>query len=648
MLFSLWKVISIRSILVMLFVALSLASCGPTDNLSLEIKEIITDLTTIKVVYDFTPSLGRNPSLLVTEGRVPQSTSDGILLDGPDPTFVLPEAGKYDLYFTLVEKNRFVSPPVAKEVNAFSDKPERPDFDFSIQSGILTVQLSSIDDSITCYFVEYAGSEYSSKDGQFSFEVTRGKEVTLRAWSVRQDGSPSDPIEEILDLSIDNPPEVSLKVPKPYVGNVIQVELADDWDQPEDLEVIASSGDYRFYFNESVLYPEVQLPEGSHFIIVSVIDSSGNMTNKTTPVYVTKTPSPRIPELLIEEGTFRRAIWQFEDASIKLQRFWNGAWIDHIVPQEGVSSVVISREGMSERGDFYRIHASSPEHLYIPSIPVFAKESQFRRFTAENVVSFMGSDALLSTGNTFRLVGNLTVWQGTVVRIEPGVEFVFPRGNNLIVSGVLDIDGRQNRVSISSPSVMGTISVTQGGSIIARGVDFSRTRLVVRGANIVVLEDCVLSDGLRIDGARSVQIYSSKILSSFFIGNADEVFIDGSIVNAETITLTHSAFVSISRSDMSADEIVIEQSNVRFIDSSIEAQLSVTERFSAVVMAKCSLSVGAFTILSGSSVQIENPKIMVDESQVSLANFSRLSFSEYALKSLRIVADRTSIATAFK
>ena len=648
MLFSLWKVISIKCIVIISMIALSLVACGPADNLSLEIKEIITDLTTIRVVYDFTPSRGRNPSLLVTVGRVPQSTSDGTLLDGSDPTFDLTEAGKYDLYFTLVEKNRFVSPPVKKEVRAFSDKPERPDLEFSIQSGTLNVQLTSKDDSITSYVIDIAGSEYFSQDGQFSYEVTQGEEITITAWSVRQDGSPSDPVEEILDLSIDSPPDVSLKVPKPYVGDVIQVELSDDWDQPEDLEVIASSGDYRFYFNEGVLYPEVELPEGSHFVVVSVIDSSGNMTNKTTPVYVTKTPSPEVPELLIEEGTFRRAIWQFEDASVKLQRFWNGAWINHIVPQQGVSSVVIPREGMSERGDFYRLHASSPESLFIPSIPVFAKESQFRRFTAENVVSFMGSDALLSTGNTFRLVGNLTVWQGTVVRIEPGVELVFPRGNNLIVSGVLDIDGRQNRVSINSPSVMGTISVTQGGSIIARGVDFSRTRLVVRGANIVVLENCVLSDGLRIDGARSVQIYSSKISGSFFINNADEVFVDGSIVNAETVTLSHSAFISISRSDISSDEIVIEQSKLRFLDSSIEARLVATERFSAVLMAKCSLSVGAFRIFSGSSVQIENPRIMVDESQVSLANFSKFVFSEDALDSFRIVADRTSIAAAFK
>ncbi len=622
-------------------------ACGSRGNLTLDISEIRTDLTDVLVKYDIPDAGSRRPAVLVTIGRAPQSPNDGILLEGPEVIFSLPEPGRYDVYLTLVENKRFVSTPAMKAIRVFADRPEMPDLELELVAGTLYVSLSVSDDDIRIYRLIINEKEFSSKSGNFKVEVSRGSDLRLEAFCIREDGSPSDSVRKTLDLSADNPPSVSFDVPSPYTGGVIDVYLEDDWDAVEELHLEVATFNYRFYFNEGMLYPDVELPEGRHTVLATATDSGGNHTSKAVELLVTKTPSDKIPELLIEEGTFRRAVWNYEAGSLHIQRFTNGFWTDYITPPESTGSAVIPREGMSEKGDFFRLAASSNESLHLPSIPVFAKESQFRRFTAENIVSFMGTDALLSTGNHFRLVGNLTVWQGTVVRIEPGVELVFPRGNNLIVSGVLDMDGRQNRISVESSTVTGAITVVSGGSIIARGVDFSRTRLVIKGADVVVLEDCVLADGLRVEGARSVQIYSSKITGGFHLDTVGETYIDNSAIDAETVSFLNSPSVSVSRTRIESAELSVGQSKISFTDSEITATNVAMEHFSATLVLRGNLYASSFRIHSGTSVQLEYPQFLRDEATVNLSHFSRLTYSKNLSEQLKISADKTSSAVEF-
>jgi hypothetical protein len=429
----------------------------------------------------------------------------------------------------------------------------------------------------------------------------------------------------------------------PYRGEAIQVEISDDWDSPEELEIeaFAQESGISLLFDGARLIPEIPIPEHKNTLVVRVSDSSGNTTEVTKQLTVVRSTSPDLPELYIEEGTIRNARWTTSEGSVELQRYRDGEWITLSSHDSEEKSSIISKDSISENGDLYRIVFTSESEIYMPSVPVFAKESFFRRFSTEYISSFLGMDALLVGGNDYRFYGNIVVRDNSVMRVESGSSLTIPKGNTLLVSGVLDLEGWKDRIAVNPGGSSGTIEVTNNGVLIARSVDFNNSRVVVEGAAVVVFEDCTFYGGLKISGARTVQIYKSQIDGEISVENVRELLVHLSELSGTELTYSNLGSALLSRSTFSSQSMEVMDSRVEVVGSVFEYGDIEINKTSRLLLTGSSLIDTGIEISGASSLHIEELEIR-GQVKIDLKGLSRLSIQEDAKEMIEIISDEKS------
>lgn len=587
------------------------------------------------------------PLVLVTVDHPPVDSSDGKRFGLGSVNLQISEPGTSTLYFTLVNRNRFLSTPYMKKVRIYLSRPPAPFVSWELISGILNFKTHADSFNVKEYRLEYGEKIFTSRIGDFNIPVRRFENFQGFFYSIRLDGTRSDPTIVDIALNEDKPPVGRVVVEKPYIGGAIEFVVLDDWDSYPELSIEASLRDIDALYADGYLLPLVELPEGIYDLDIRVVDSSNNKWIYNRKHQVTKLPSLEIPELYIEEGTLRQAKWKTIDKEPVIQRFMEGRWQDIIYPGSTESSAPLSRDFVSQDGDLYRLLLKSDDDIHLPSLPIFAKESYFRRFTSQYIVSLMGGDALFSGGNSYTLHGNIVVKEGSVLRVEPGTTINFTRGNVLLVGGVMDFDGRKENIKLGSIGSAGTIEVSTGGSIIARGVDFGNTRLVVNEGAVIVLDRCKIKSDLVINSAQSVQIYNSEFSGDVLFNNIEEFIVSSSTFDHQEFKIRFVGSADIIRSDFITEALMIEDGNLRILDSRLNSSRLDISELSSVKVFGGSFNVVDSNIYKGSSFQIGN-KVLIDMPvKINISSFSSFRVSSELKERFVISKDSFSFSYTY-
>ena len=636
----------IKRIFGIIFVSLLfilVAACSDGGNYSVSVRQIDCKGSICNIDLNISAPGRDLPPFLVTIGRPPVDGNDGLKFRGTEASFELKEQGAHLIYVTLIEGKRFLTTPVSAKVTINLEPPERPAVRWSLAQGFLTLVVRAEDSKeVTDYRILVNGESFRSSSGVFSVPVERDRKYIVQAFSM-SDAISSEPAIVDLELSEDFAPEVKLFFTFPYRGEAIQVEISDDWDSPEELEIeaFAQERGISLLFDGARLIPEIPIPEHKNTLVVRVSDSSGNTTEVTKQLTVVRSTSPDLPELYIEEGTIRNARWTTSEGSVELQRYRDGEWITLSSHDSEEKSSIISKDSISENGDLYRIVFTSESEIYMPSVPVFAKESFFRRFSTEYISSFLGMDALLVGGNDYRFYGNIVVRDNSVMRVESGSSLTIPKGNTLLVSGVLDLEGWKDRIAVNPGGSSGTIEVTNNGVLIARSVDFNNSRVVVEGAAVVVFEDCTFYGGLKISGARTVQIYKSQIDGEISVENVRELLVHLSELSGTELTYSNLGSALLSRSTFSSQSMEVMDSRVEVVGSVFEYGDIEINKTSRLLLTGSSLIDTGIEISGASSLHIEELEIR-GQVKIDLKGLSRLSIQEDAKEMIEIISDEKS------
>jgi len=636
----------IKRILGIIFVSLLfilIAACSDGGNYSVSIRQIDCKGTICNIDLNISAPGRELPLFLVTIDRPPVDGNDGLKFRGTEASFELKGQGTHVIYVTLIEGKRFLTTPVSVKTTINLEPPDRPVVRWSLAQGLLTLDVKANDSKkVTDYRILVNDVSYRSSSGVFSVPVERDTKYIVQAFSM-SDTISSEPAIVDLELSEDFAPEVKLFFTLPYRGDAIQAEISDDWDSPEEIEIeaFAQESGISLLFDGARLIPEIPIPEGMNTLVVRVSDSSGNTTEVKKQLSVVKNTSPDLPELYIEEGTIRNARWTTSEGFVQLQRYRDGEWITLSSHDSEEKSSIISKDSISENGDLYRIAFTSENEIYMPSVPVFAKESFFRRFSTEFISSFLGMDALLVGGNDYRFYGNIVVRDNSVMRVESGSSLTIPKGNTLLVSGVLDLEGRKDRIAVNPGGSSGTIEVTNNGVLIARSVDFNNSRILIEGAAVVVFEDCTFSGGLKISGARTVQIYKSQIDGEIIVENVRELLVHLSELSGTKLTYSNLGSALLSRSTFSSQSMEVKDSRVEVFGSVFESGDIEINRTSRLSLTGGSLIDTEIKISGASWMHIEESEISGQVS-IDLQRLSRLTLQEDAKAMTEIISDEKS------
>lgn len=638
----------IRWLFVVTLLVVILGACSDSTSHSLSIVNIECEGTMCYLKLDVS-SPGRDlPSVLVTVGRSPLDGNDGMKFKGSEISFELKEHGTHSIYVTLIEGKRFLTTPAYAKATVNLQPPNAPVFRWNLAHGEVTLTLETeTNGSVTDYLILVNDTEYGSSDGVFTFPIERDNEYIVQAFS-RSGSITSKPSVIDLRLSEDFPPVVDLSIGQPYLGGSLGAAISDDWDSVADLSIrayIEESG-IPLLFDGTKLIPEIPLPEGQNTLVVQVIDSSGNKTECRRQIQVIRKTSVDLPELYIEEGTIRNARWSASEGPVELQRYRDGEWITLSTHMPNERSSVITKESISENGDLYRIVFESDRERFMPSVPVFAKESLFRRFSTEVISSFLGMDALLVGGNDYRFYGNIVVRDGSVMRAESGSSLTIPKGNTLLVSGVLDLEGRKDRISVNPGGSTGTIEVANNGVLIARSVDFNNTRILVKEAAVVVFENCTFSRGLEIEGARTVQIYGSNVKGEVVVENVREMLVHISDFSGTEVTFSNLGMAMLSRSDMKSQTLRVINSRIEVVDSLIESKSVLVNKTSRFSFIGGPLIDTVIEVSGASSLHIDEPQI-IGSVTIDIKELSRLSVQKKVEGLLEILSDEKSAIKVF-
>ncbi|HOZ99318.1 hypothetical protein [Mesotoga prima] len=627
---------------------LMLISCSNSTNYAVSIKQIDCEGSTCNLRLEISEDGLSLPEFLITLDRPPVDGSDGIRIKGTEISLDLKEAGSHTIFVTLVDGKRFLSTPVSKEVIINLNPPDAPDLTWSLSQGELKLSLrSDSSDSVTDYRILVNNVLHSSTQGTFSFPVDRDAHYVIQAFSVAGNLR-SDPSILDLKLSEDFAPEVELTSVLPFTNGAVDITVVDDWDRTNDLSIKAflEESNILLLFDGNRLIPEIPLPEGINTLVVRVADSSGNVTELKRELKTVRKTSVEIPELYIEEGTIRNARWTTPKGMVELQRYIDGEWITLSTHSSEEESSIIAKDSISEKGDLYRIVVDSDNEKLLPSVPVFAKESLFRRFSTEFISSFLGMDALLVGGNSYRFYGNIVVRENTVMRVESGTSLTIPRGNTLLVSGVLDLEGWKDRIKVNPGGSSGTIEVTNNGVLIARSVDFNNSTVSIENAAVAVFEDCTLSGDLKISGARTVQIYNSQFSGDMEIENVRELLVHQSDFSGSSLVLSGLGRVLLSRSSLRFHSLEIVDSRLEAYESLFEAEGLFVRKTSHLLQTRGALIETEISVSGASSIHIEEPNLTGDV-KIELRDLSRLSLQKDLEGSIEIVSDEKSAIKVF-
>lgn len=546
-----------------------------------------------------------------------------------------------------MNRNRILSTPYLKKVRIYINRPPAPFVNWELVSGVINFSAHADSFNVIEYILEYQGETFSSRMGSFEMPANRFEKFIGTFYSVRQDGTRSDPTIVNIDLNEDKPPVGRVLLENPYSGGPIRFIIQDDWDSPSDMSIKANFEDIATLYSDGYLLPMIELSEGTYTLNIKVTDSSDNDWVYSRKQTVVKIPPAEIPELYIEEGTLRQAKWKINAEKPIIQRFTEGKWQDIIFPGNTESSAPLSSEFVSPDGDLYRLLLKSEDKFYLPSLPIFAKESYFRRFTSQYIVSLMGGDALFSGGNSYTLHGNIVVKGGSVLRVEPGTEINFTRGNILLVGGVMDLDGRKENIKFGSIGSAGTIEVSTGGSLIARGVDFGNTMLIVNEGAVIVLDHCRMNADFVVNGARSIQIYDSEFQSNILFDKVGEFTISGSSFKDREFKINFVSQLEIVRSNIETEELILGDSNLRILDSKLKLQQLHINELSSLKVFGGFFDIEKGFIDKGSSVQIDNKTSIETFAKINVTRFSSFRISSELKDKFEIIEDSHSFSDIY-
>jgi len=576
------------------------------SNVSLELKQV------------------EKSEFLLSVDTLPESLSDGIRFSGSMVTVKVTEPGTHTLYLYVVKRGKLIGTPKTLVVETYENRLLPPEFNYSLLYGKLRVQLSSRQLGIESYVVELNGVTYESKNGTFEFTPVKGDKLELGFYVQRTNGEKSDKKRVLLDLSEDTPPTVRIKLPSPYTGDRIPMVVFDDWDDSEDIKVESNADGLPLLFDGKYLIPLFTLPAGDHILNIKVTDNGKNVSTTKFEIHVVKKFSTRVPTLYIEEGgAFRKASWQSDVKELELEHFSQGLWRVLTRLKGEQRFMKIKKEWISDGGDLYRITALATDARYLPSIPVFAKKESVRRLTSENILSLYGDDVLFSAGNTYRFLGNVAVWEGKLLRVEPSVTCTFSRGGKLLVKGTMEVDGRKGRISFTSHTAFSEIKVERGGIFIARGVDFKNVSIDARDAAIIVLDDCNIQGNVKIS-ASSVQIYNSTLRGEISFDSIQEFYLLSSQLQTDSLNFSNIKKSTVVNSTLEASEVTVQDSIVQFFDAMFKTQTMWIRSLSSVNLSFGNLSVSNIHVSNASKLYLEGVEVSDNEVPAVVESFSRI------------------------
>jgi hypothetical protein len=227
------------------------------------------------------------------------------------------------------------------------------------------------------------------------------------------------------------------------------------------------------------------------------------------------------------------------------------------------------------------------------------------------------------------------------MRVESGSSLTIPKGNTLLVSGVLDLEGRKDRIAVNPGGSSGTIEVTNNGVLIARSVDFNNSRILIEGAAVVVFEDCTFSGGVKISGARTVQIYKSQIDGEIIVENVRELLVHLSELSGTKLTYSNLGSALLSRSTFSSQSLEVKDSRVEVVGSVFESGDIEINKTSRLSLTGGSLTDTKIKLSGASWMHIEESEI-AGQVRIDLQRLSRLSLQEDTKGMTEIISDEKS------
>lgn len=636
-------------ILSMFALLISLVACSDRTGYSISIKQAKCEFSECYLDLDIRYSGRERPEILITVDRIPVDAMDGIRTEEPKYSFKLDSPGSHRIYVTLVKGKRFLTSPVSTDILVDTRIPETPSIIWKLSGGKLSIHLATQGDiSYTAFRIVFdSGIEKISAFPFFEIDIEKGRDYIIQGYTMRGANSSEPGILDFL-LDEDEAPKINTFIESPYSGGPVTLTLEDDWDRSDRLLVDASTerSGIRFLYDGQRLIPESPLPQGEDTLVVKVTDSSGNSTKHQESFNIIKRTSENLPELYIEEGAVRNAKWTAQDGTTVLQKFSGGEWTVISNHNQDERTATIPRDSLSVEGDLYRLLVKSPSEIMLPSMPVFAKESFFKRFSTEVISSLLGMDALLVGGNDYRLFGNVVVRENSIMKVESGSTLTISRGNTLLVSGVLDLEGRKDRIALNPGGSYGTLEVSTNGILIARNVDFNKTRIVVKNASVIAMDGCTLGAGLEIRGTRTVQLYNCEIVGDILLENVMDLYIHSSRSASGKFVLSNSLSSTLSRSTIENDTVEIKNSRVSFFLGGVSSQHFKIYQLSRVSMTGLEISSEKLEVLEASSLSLED--IYGDgKFLLSVRTLSRASLDEKLAGKLDLEADEKSVIAIY-
>jgi len=617
-------------------------ACNYFSGYNLTIDNITLDATRCNYSVTVTGQKQKKPDILITIGKVPEDSKDGIITQSETGEFFIDEDGTITLYFTLISGRRFLSTPLATTVRVYNSTLEAPSIkESTIRDGNLILSLYSQSEAIMEYRVKIGSKIYTSKSGFFNIPLPTQPKMPIECFSIRKDGVSSKPVKLNIDLYTNEKPSINLLLPQHYDGGKIPAEFHDDWTPPRKLTIEASADGIPLLFDGNALFPLFELPSGRHFIHVKVTDEAGLSTITSLQAVVKKTLLKEIAELYIEEGgTFRKASWKLPSSVNRavLQVIKAGEW-KKIMEIGSEGSVRIPSEYMSDVGDIYRLSPQEGDMMFLPSVPVFAKLEQSRRVTSSFIVSLYGRDVTLPSGGVYNFQGNIAVKSGSLLRIESSTNINLSRKSTLLVNGVLEIDGRRGEVIISSYGSPAIIHVGKNGTLIARNVDFKNVEIVADSGAVIVFENCKIAADVTLD-VSSIQIYGSTINGSLKISNSGELYLFNSYVsgNFELYGIKKGIF---SNTHFNSKKGSISKSIIKLFNSECSAGELYVSSSSHVFFYSSSLKIKKCLIDGASELYVESSEFFCDE-ELTVNNFSRIVIPEKLKDKIQLEKENTS------
>ncbi len=515
------------------------------------------------VKFDFMVSMkisGKSfidPSILITENRKPTNASDGKMMKGYSFLYETNNSEIDKLYFTLVNREKFISSPYEFKIDKSLYTLNTPDIDIEFKKGDFFINAFTGYASDLSFNFTIDGKEYFGRNNQIQITPESTTDINGSCYVV--DPQTNEKSQRVFFTFIQPPneaPTVDILSEIFDKDNSIEVFISDDYDKCDELTINATCNNTPCFFNGGKLYSEFPLEDGLWPLMINVIDSSGKSSFIKENVYVKNIPSEDIPVLFIEEGAARKARWNSSGENNILQLYKNNSWKNITTSENDSDRITIQNENISDEGDVYRLISYSGNKRFFPSVPVFAAESFYKRYSSNTILSLFGANTFLPGFQEYKISSNIAIPFDNILKIDNGASVNLAMGSTILLSGVLDIEGKDDRVKFFSNSYKNSIEVNNGGVLIARGVNFQNINLKINDGAIVVLFNCDFIDGsIKIEKANTVYFYNSKIKSDITLKNIDELNIYKSSLSDETIQIENSYNTNILASEIRTDNL---------------------------------------------------------------------------------------------